>query len=571
MRVLEKHKLLIIILLVASFLRLYALGRVPVSLFGDELDVGYHAYSILKTGKDYSGNSWPLHFQSLAEYRTPLYIYSVVPTVALFGISPLGVRLPAAIFGIISIWGLYLLVKEFSKNEKLALISAAVLTLPPWHIQYSRAAFEVTLMLALLLFGLYIFFRALKEGKYLWISTALLTLTPLVYSTAKLFAPALVLFLFLVWRKEVFAMSKKYLLWALFVGIIVGAPTVYSTLFGGGTQRFGYISVFTDPTVATDIDAARLMDAHVRGAKGLGLQPDIQDRLMHNKGASWIEVISKNILKAYSFDFLFISGDPNLRHSINGVGQFFYIETIALVVGLILFFSKYKERRVKWLIGFWLLFGVLPSAITRIGGNHATRLILILPPLVFLIAYGLVAGFEALKHNPRRIFALAYIFIFITELVYYQHYYWVHNPWDSERWWHSGFKESFSAVDKASDDYSRIFLSMAGEPVWIFFAGWNQYPPKSWHEGFPFEKIDVDGFGEISFIDKYFFGSPNEEGGIYSLKDFMRSDDLYLAVAKEVGWNLIKEPSRVPIGLELLKAIPYPSGEPAYYLFAKAK
>src|SRR3989344_1271339 len=97
----KNKKILIVILLFAAFLRFWKINEVPVSLFGDELDVGYQAYSILKTGKDYSGNFWPLHFHSLAEWRTPLYLYSSVPTVALFGISPLGVRLPAALFGVL--------------------------------------------------------------------------------------------------------------------------------------------------------------------------------------------------------------------------------------------------------------------------------------------------------------------------------------------------------------------------------------------------------------------------------------------------------------------------------------
>ncbi len=104
----SSKKILFAILALATILRLWRISDVPVSLFGDELDVGYHAYSILKTGKDYSGNSWPLHFQSLAEWRTPLYLYSAVPTVALFGISPLGVRLPAAIFGVLGIFAFYL-------------------------------------------------------------------------------------------------------------------------------------------------------------------------------------------------------------------------------------------------------------------------------------------------------------------------------------------------------------------------------------------------------------------------------------------------------------------------------
>src|SRR3972149_7023875 len=109
--------LLILIVIIALFLRLYKLDSVPVSLFGDEMDVGYQAYSVLKTGKDYYGNFLPFHFHSLAEWRTPLYLYSAVPTVALFGVSPLGVRLPAAVFGILGIWGFYLLVKELVGYE----------------------------------------------------------------------------------------------------------------------------------------------------------------------------------------------------------------------------------------------------------------------------------------------------------------------------------------------------------------------------------------------------------------------------------------------------------------------
>ncbi|KKP62301.1 MAG: hypothetical protein UR59_C0001G0185 [Candidatus Woesebacteria bacterium GW2011_GWA1_34_41] len=211
-KIIFKNVILIVILLVASFLRLYKISSDPVSLFGDELDVGYHAYSILKTGKDYSGNFMPLHFQSLAEWRTPLYLYSAVPTVAIFGINALGVRLPAAIFGILGILGIYLLIKELTDNKNLGLISAAILAINPWHLQYSRTGFEVTMLLTFLLFGLYIFFKSLKNGKYLWLSAGLLVLTPLIYSTAKLFTPFLLVFLIIFFKKEIFSLPKKYLI-----------------------------------------------------------------------------------------------------------------------------------------------------------------------------------------------------------------------------------------------------------------------------------------------------------------------------------------------------------------------
>lgn len=571
----KKHILiLILILLVASFLRLYKLDQVPVSLFGDELDVGYHAYSILKTGKDYSGNPWPMHFQSLAEWRTPLYLYSVVPTVAIFGISELGVRLPAAIFGILGIFGMYLLVKQISQNTQLALISALVLALSPWHLQYSRAAFEVTQLLFFLLFGLFFFFKSIatikqneKQGKWLPFAVSFLCLTPWVYSTAKFFTPFLLLFLFLVWRRFIFRLALKYLLLTAVAGLIIGGPIAYSTIFGGGADRFNYISVFSDPTTEPQVGSARQIDAMTRGETGTGLDPTISDRLIHNKFTFWGGNILSNYYQAFSTDFLFINGDPNLRHSPKDMGEFYKLELLALAVGLILFFSKYKDQKTKFLVAAWIMLGVLPASITRDGGNHATRLILILPPLVLLISYG-IYSLWAMPKKLSTILVGGYAVLFLLSFVFYQHNYWNHYPWDSERWWHAGFKESMQYVKTNESQYSKVVISTAHEPPWIFFAAWSQYPPTEWHKGYPFSEKELTGFGKVSFIDKYYFASP---AGIslYDWGKVLDQDTLYLATAKEVPPNLIMEPDRTPGDLKLLKAIAYPSGEPAFYLFTK--
>lgn len=555
------------ILLLSAVLRLWKLDKVPVSLFGDELDVGYQAYSIIKTGKDYSGNPWPLHFQSLAERRTPIFIYSTIPTVAIFGINPWGVRLPAAIFGILGIWGIYLLTLELTQNKKASLVAAFVLAVSPWHIEYSRAAFEVTELLAFLLFGLYFFFKAQKNGKYLWIATALLVLTPLIYSTAKLFTPFLLLFLFLTYRRDIFQLSKKYILYAVAAGLICGIPTAYSTLFGGGTLRFDYISVFTDPTLEGEVGYARLTDAQVEGV-GRSLVSKVSSRLIHNKFTFWGDKIVVNYFEAFSTNFLFIKGDLNLRHSIQGVGEFYKVEAIAILLGLSSFFIFFKNRRAKALVAFWILFGVIPSAITRDGGMHATRLILILPPLVILIAYGLVEGTKLFGKRLRKYFLLIYILLYTGGFFFYQHNYWVHNPWYSERWWHAGFKEMVQSVKELQGKYDKIIISNAGEPPKIFFAAWYQFPPDRWQKDFT--KENVEGFGDLEKIDKFYFGQVSNIG-IYGLPKVMDNKTLYVAVEKEIGFNLTMEPGRIPAGLHLVKTILYPSGEPAFYLFEKAK
>ncbi len=566
-KITKSKTILIVILLIASFLRLWKLNQVPVSLFGDELDVGYHAYSILKTGQDYSDNTWPIHFQSLAEWRTPLYLYASVPTVAIFGITPFGVRLPAAIFGILGVLVLYLLVKQIFNNEKLALISAGVMTFSPWAIQYSRAGFEVTQLLFFLLLGLWLFFKSLKDQKLLWLSLVCLTLTPWVYSTAKLFTPLLLFFLFCVWGKQILKYSKKYLIFAVCSLILVGAPIAYSTLFGGGAARFSYISIFTDPTTEPEVGSARQLDARVRGELGEGLMPTPIDKLFHNKFTFWGRNVLNNYYQSLSFDFLFNEGDPNPRHSPNGIGEFYKLEIIPLILGIILFFGKSKEKKLKLLIGFWILAGIIPAAITRDGGRHATRLILILPPLVFLVAYGLYFFSELVQKKYRLILNTSYLILFLFSFIFYQHQLFVHNPWTSERWWHGGWQESIQSIKQVENDYDKIVITSADEPPWIFFAAHYMYDPIKWHQGYPFKKLELKGFGEVSFIDKFYFGTPTDNKGLYDWGQVLDNKTLYLASAKEVRVNLILEPERTPGDLKLLKSIAYPSGEPAFYLF----
>jgi 4-amino-4-deoxy-L-arabinose transferase-like glycosyltransferase len=545
---------------------LYQLSSVPASLFGDEIDVGYHAYSILKTGRDYSGNFMPLHFHSLAEWRTPLYLYSTVPTVAVFGVTPLGVRLPAAIFGALSVLAFYLLVKLITKAQRLATVASVLMAINPWSLQYSRAGFEVTMLLAFLLFGLYFFYKSFERPRLLWISIVLLLVTPLIYSTAKFFTPFLLVFLFFTYRKDLLKVPKKYLSFTFLAFLLFGLLTSYAVLFSGGAQRFSYIGVFTDPVIEPEVGVDRLRDGQMRGENGVGLQPKLTDRLIHNKFTYVGENVVNNFISSLSFDFLFVNGDPNPRHMMDGMGMFFKPEFIALILGLVYFFkSKDVDPKHKKLILFWITAGIIPSALTRDGGNHATRLFLILPPLILLISYGVVEIFQL-----NKLLFLTYLSFLFLSFAFYIHNYYVHYPWDSERWWHAGWCEAVNEVKKIDTDYDRVIITMADEPAWTFFAGCYQYNPELWQTENPIgNDVELMGFGKVSHTGKFYFGKP--DGSIYALKDSITSKDIYLASAKEIPWNLIQEPTRVPDGLSLLKAIAFPSGEPAFYILTKGE
>ncbi len=57
-----KKIILIVILLLAAFLRLFNLANFPTGINADEAAIGYNAYSLIETGKDEHGASWPIHF-----------------------------------------------------------------------------------------------------------------------------------------------------------------------------------------------------------------------------------------------------------------------------------------------------------------------------------------------------------------------------------------------------------------------------------------------------------------------------------------------------------------------------
>ena len=87
--------ILILILALAAFLRLWSFGSVPPSASLDEASIGYNAYSVLKTGVDEFG-SFPIVSQrGYDDYRRSTYLFLVVPFVGLFGLNTAAVRFPA--------------------------------------------------------------------------------------------------------------------------------------------------------------------------------------------------------------------------------------------------------------------------------------------------------------------------------------------------------------------------------------------------------------------------------------------------------------------------------------------
>lgn len=561
--------LLALIILLGSFLRLYKLDQLPPSLFGDEVDVGYQAYSILKTGRDYMGQSWPISFHSLADWRTPLFLYSAVPFIGIFGLNEWGVRLPAAIFGILTLPFFFLLIKKLFENEKIALLGTFFLSVSIWHLQYSRAAFEVTQMLFLLVAGVYFFLKGLDKWQYLIPAVVLLALSPYSYNTAKFFLPLFLLLLVFCFWEKIKKIDRKHLIIVGMIFLLVSLPIINDVFFGKAGERFGILSIFTDPTVAPQIGFDRQVDLKVAMNEGsLGIIPSILSRVFHNRFLSWGLTFTQNYFKVFSTNFLFTRGDINFRHSVQGgFGEFYWLDVLFLILGVYYLLVGFKNQNIKRLIFYWILLSPIPSALTRDGGDHATRLILMLVPLLLVLSCGahrlLVIISKSKYQKPALLF---FVSIFVLQFSLYLHRYYVHYPLESEEWWHYGFKQLAAYVNQNESKYDYIVWSDREQPPLIFSLFWLKVDPHILQEN----KLVWTEISDAIRADhlpktKYYYGHVSKER--ITANDFigtLKPNILYLTPKLEVGRDFRYAP--LPSSIRLLGTIYYPSGTVAKYV-----
>ncbi len=565
--------ILIGIILLSIVLRTFQLNKVPPALFGDEIDVGYQAYSLLLTGRDIGNQFLPFYIKSLSEHRTPLYIYSAVPFVGIFGLNEWGVRLPAAFWGIVSIIGIYFLVKRLF-GEKTALIAAFLLTISPWHLQYSRASFEVTELLSFLIFATYFFLKGLEKPKYFILSGLIFGLTPYIYSTALAFVPLWVLFLIATNYKQL--LTKHFLtkqsLWVIstvIVVLITTLPMFYSLYTGEAKERFGIISIFQDSVLTDKLNIARKTQSYYTPDGNILKSNPTVDHIFSNRLFIFGQVFSQNYLESLSFDFLFTNGDPNFRQAIFEMGELYKFEIITILLGLGVLLLKLPIKSRFFVLG-WLLLAPIPASLTQDGGYHATRLIIELIPLTILSAIGGVYLLENFKKHLFKLILVVVLILAIFNVTFYLHRYYVNYPVESWRWWHVGFKEAINYVHEREDKYDTVVINNTYEPSLIRYLFFTKFDPALFHKEFTTDKPTPNITPEISgfkFGDKLYFGSISITHGRKNeaIDRMMRKGILFMVSVRD---DLDGEDLRTyeHTNFNILKTIVDPKGYPIFFI-----
>jgi len=498
-----KSKLIIPIIAVAFFLRFFRLGTYP-ALNPDEAAIGYNAYSLIQTGKDEHGQSWPLHFTSFGDYKPGGYFYLAMPFIKLLGLSPLAVRLPNLLLSTLSIYYLFRLLLLLTKSARFSLIAAFVLTISPWHLHFSRGAWESGAALSLIIIGTFYFFLFLDRYRPIHYFFFLFTFVSslYIYHSARIIAPLLYLSFTIGYFPRLRPHLKKILL-PSFICLLLVIPVTLSFFQSGGTARFSGVGLTSDQ--------GPLWRSHELLNQHQANLPDfIIYRIIHNKRTLYLISWVQKYLAHFDPNFLFLTGDEVPRSKLPDIGQFYLFEIVLLLLGIRSLLRLPRFKQLRYPVITWLLISPLAASLTFQSPSALRSLPLVIPLIVIISAgiYYLTSPIlvNSLFRVPPLLFIFAICLLYIVSFTYYLDAYYRHYSLRFPFAWNTGFSTLIPKITRLQNQYDNIYVTDKYDQPYILYLFFSRYPPKRLQPQIRLTPKDQFGFSTVRQIDNINFG-----------------------------------------------------------------
>ncbi|EKE13182.1 MAG: Glycosyl transferase family 39 [uncultured bacterium] len=515
------------IVFLGAFLRIYKLDSVPPSLNWDEVAAGYNAYTIANWGADEYGIKMPLVFKSFGDDKHPVHIYITAVFIKIFGLSEFITRLPSAIIGIVAVAAIYFLVTVMFKNKAAGLLSSFFLAVSPYHLQLSRGLWEANFALSFYILGLLMFYLGIKR-KYLFpLSFLSFGLSFFSYHSAKVLIPATIILLLALYAKD-FVKNKIWL------GISLSVIALFTFLTINNPKILGFARIEQNKIQKTDIENTYLF-------KKTG-----------NSYLATVEITFNHYKPYFNPKYLFISGDENPRNSVNKFGQFYKVDLILMVAGLIALFSA--RSRSSIILGSWILLAPLPAAFAG-GPQNAIRGVFMLGGMTILAGLGAGKIISLFKNKIWRALSLIIILAAVSfEFGSYLKYYYKEYAKDHAIEWQYGMEQIVNYL-KRNPDYSRVYMDKIRQQPYIFFLYYLKTPLPELLATVNYDKSESRSYNSVESFAEYQFG-----GNWDIINSYPYHGVIYVMTPSYYsGLRYINE-------FEVKKLIKYPGGTDAFYI-----
>lgn len=537
----KNNVILVSILILAALLRFWKLDSYP-ALNADEAAIGYNAYSLIQTGRDEHGNPWPIHFQSFNDYKPGLYFYLVLPFVKVLGLSVWAVRIPGALIGVLTVYAVYLLVRDLKfRNSlengkclpageagKMEILASAMLAISPWHIHFSRGGWEVNTATFFITAAVWLFLKGRKNPKFLVLSSLAFAASLYTYHASRIVVPLMGLGILIFFWKDVKNNLKSFITAGL-IGLFVLLPLLKDLTEPAGVSRAAGVGLFADTGPLARINEQR--GEH-------GDYTSLQAKVLHNKAVNYALAFLQNWSAHFHGEFLFLSGDVIQRNRVPETGQLYFFDLLWIVIGLGLMVKKW-DKETKFIL-WWLVVAPTAAALT-FQSPHALRAHNMVIPLTLISAFGISKALEVLTMQKKWISSfgiLALAILTVLQFVRYEHMYWVHlkkeYPFSSQY----GVKELVSFIKENNKDYGKVIVTNRYDQPYILFLFYLKYPPGKFQEEHFLTSRDGFGFSTVRAFDKYEFRSIN-----YDVDQPENPGSLIIGTDEEIPdeANIIKE------------------------------
>lgn len=464
------NKILLGIIIVAAFLRMFVLSNVPPSASLDEASIGWNAYSILQTGKDEYGTSFPLLLRAYDDYRPALYVYLVAPFVKIFGLNILSVRLPSVILSVLAVYVTYFLVKElFGKqkilnSEHLAIVSSFLLAISPWHIYISRLGHEVNIAFSFFLFAVFFFLR-----RRIYLSAFFFLLSFISYQSEKIFIPIILVGIFLIFKDEILSIKRKIIIAAVFSLIII-IPFLKASLSSDAFLRFKGTNIF-DSNKSRFIEQSYLLQKADR-------EGDLIGKIIYNRRFLGLQIVSEAYLSHFNPVWLFTNASGD-RHKIPQLGLLYLWTLPFILIGIYILFSRGFDPKIKLLLFLWFLSAPLSSSITT-DSPHALRSLTFLPTWEIFASIGVTSFSSFIKNeNVRKTFFVSFAIVILLTLNFLYKQYFEIFPKTQSNSFQYAVSRTIPYVVENEKNYKKIVFGNNDNlfQSYMFFLFYTKYDP----------------------------------------------------------------------------------------------
>ncbi len=471
--------LLLAILLLAACLRLCKLGSVPQGLYIDEIAMLVDAKSVSQSGLDMHGRPWyQVMYPSYGDYKLPMYLWLASISVKLFGVSDFALRLPSALAGIATVLVAGLVTRELIADKKLKdlaqLSTMLVVAITPWSIMFSRTGFEGHVGQLLLAISVWL---ALASRRRWWLvipSAVIGGLATYSYFSVRFVWPvvfSLISILFLVeWttkRAHIKDLGKQAVLKLIMPLILFGLmllPMVRSPLYADSNRfRLSTDSVLTKDHLVIDSNVYRELAGNT-----------FIDRVLFHRWWLTTRELLLNYSDNLSPQFLFISGDPNLRHGTGEHGLFLWPMLPLLLLGG--WFVYGKQKRVAVLLGVWWLAALLPASVPD-STPHALRSLNALVPISILMGIGLTH----ILASRFKLLKVAVVGCLTIAAVSFSYHYFHYYAADSALAWQQGYEEVVDHI-YAQHDYDHLYILPFDERFYLWMMAYGPQTAVDFHQ-----------------------------------------------------------------------------------------